>query len=144
MTRILFNPMNQFERIAKNIEQAVNDMDENVQRKICCLLKADIFESDKKYNVVLELPGISKEDVALSINDDNLLTIKGEKKTDPNEQKRTFYRYERAYGTFERKFVLPEDADKNNIKAKFENGILFIEIAQKEPEQPQEMNISIS
>lgn len=144
MTRIVFNPMNQFERIAKNIEQAVNDRDENVQRKICCLPKADIFESDKIYNVVLELPGISKEDVALSINDDNLLTITGDKKTGPNEQKRTFYRYERAYGTFERKFVLPEDADKNNIKAKFKNGLLSIEIAQKEPEQPKEINISIS
>lgn len=136
--------MNPFERIAKSIEDAVSSVEQNEKQPICCLPKVDIFESDKKYNVVLELPGISKEDVTLSINDDNLLTVKGDKKTDPNEQKRTFYRYERAYGTFERKFALPEDADRNNVKAKFDNGLLSIEIAQKEPEQPQEMNISIS
>ncbi len=136
--------MNQYESITKSIEEAVRDMEQNPNKKICCLPKVDIFEADKKYNIVLELPGVSKEDVTLAINEENTLTIKGEKKTDSAEPKRTFYRYERAYGTFERKFALPEDVDRNNVKAKFENGLLFIEIAQKEPQQPKEIDISIS
>jgi HSP20 family protein len=144
MTRIVLNPMNAYERIAKSIEEAVNSVENNQKYPMSCTPKADIFEFDKKYNIVLELPGTTKEEVALSINEENLLTIKGEKKAPDTEKKRTFYRYERAYGTFERKFSLPDDADRNSVKAKFDNGLLTIEIAQKEPEKPQEINISIS
>jgi len=144
MTRIIMNPMNPFERISKSIEDAVKSFEQNEKQSICCLPKADIFEADNKYNLLMELPGMSKEEVALSINDQNLLTIKGDKKSNENEKKRTFYRYERAYGTFERTFAFPENADRNSVKAKFENGLLSIQIAQKEPEKPQDIDISIS
>jgi HSP20 family protein len=144
MTRIVFNTMNPFERIAKSIEDAVGSVERNEKQAMCCLPKVDIYEADKKYNVILELPGLNKEDVTISINEENVLTVKGEKKSESDLDKRTFHRYERAFGTFERKFTLPENVDRDDIKAKFENGLLNIEIAQKEPEKPQEINISIS
>jgi len=144
MTRIVFNTMNPFERIAKSIEDAVGSVERNEKNPLCCLPKVDIYEADKKYNVVLELPGLNKEDVTISINEENVLIVKGEKKSESDLDQRTFHRYERAFGTFERKFTLPENVDRDDIKAKFDNGLLNIEIAQKEPEKPQEINISIS
>jgi HSP20 family protein len=111
--------------------------------------RVDITESEDSINLHAELPGLSKDNVKVTINDDNVLIIKGEKEDNSkNEEKdendkTVFLRMERSYGSFTRSFVLPENVDKDSIKGNFENGILKIELAKKEPVKPKELEITI-
>nr|WP_281357791.1 Hsp20/alpha crystallin family protein [Desulfobacter latus] len=92
--------------------------------------RLDLSATDKEYTVSLEIPGVSEKDVNLELADDTLI-IRGEKKQKKEEKKKNFYRLERSYGSFQRTLSLPEDADKDNIKADFKNGVLNITIPRK-------------
>lgn len=102
----------------------------------------DIFETDKGYEVEAEIPGIKREDIEVNIND-RILTIKGEKKNERNEEKKGSKILERVYGTFERSFTLPEDADTNNVSAKYENGILKLTIPKRPESKSKKVKIEI-
>lgn len=78
----------------------------------------DIMEDEKEYFIKAELPEIKKEDVKLSIHDD-VLTITGTRKYEKEESGKKFHRIERAYGSFMRSFMLPEDADGSKVAADF-------------------------
>ena len=71
----------------------------------------DITEDEKEYLIKAELPEVKKEDVKLAVHDD-VLTITGERKYEKEETNKKFHRIERAYGSFTRNFMLPEDADE--------------------------------
>lgn len=107
----------------------------------------DVHEETDRYWISAELPGIAKEDVKVKVNDENMLIISGEKhkifeEKDGEDDKRLI-RSERSYGSFTRSFILPENVDKDSIKAKYENGVLNLEILKKEPEKPSETEITI-
>lgn len=85
----------------------------------------DIADSEKELVVTAELPGMSDKDIEVVVSDD-LLTIKGEKKTEKEEKKKNYYMSERSYGKFERSFRLPDNVDPGKVSAGFENGILTI------------------
>ena len=87
----------------------------------------ELVEQDGEYILTVELPGVDKSDVDVSV-DDSTLTLKGEKKTEKEEKKgRTHYR-ERHYGAFERSFTLPRNVDPTKIKAEFENGLVRVHL----------------
>lgn len=87
----------------------------------------ELTEQDGEYLLTAEVPGIDKGDVDVSV-DDNMLTLRGEKKSETEETKgRTHYR-ERRYGSFERSFSLPRNVDPSKIKAEFENGIVKVHL----------------
>jgi HSP20 family protein len=92
----------------------------------------DIDESDKDYTVSVELPGLDAEDVDLAVTDD-MLTIKGEKKSEREEEEKGYHLTERSYGSFERSFRLPEAVDAGKIDATFDKGVLKI-VLPKRPE----------
>jgi HSP20 family protein len=92
--------------------------------------RVDICESDGTYLFKADLPGLSRQDVAVSLSGD-MLTIQGERKRESEEKKPHFHRVERSYGSFSRSFSLPEDADPATIHAHCENGELTIRIAKK-------------
>jgi len=89
--------------------------------------RVDIAEDDENVYVTAELPGVKKEDIKLSIQDD-VLTIKGEKKREDKEVKKNYYRAERCYGSFSRSFTLPVEVDSEKVDARFEDGVLHIEL----------------
>lgn len=93
--------------------------------------RLDLSATDKEYTVSLEIPGVSEKDVNLELVHDTLI-IRGEKKQKREEKKKNFYRLERSYGSFQRTLSLPEDADRDNIKADFKNGVLNITIPRME------------
>ncbi|AUM14071.1 Hsp20/alpha crystallin family protein [Ketobacter alkanivorans] len=102
----------------------------------------DICESKAGYEIHLELPGITPDQVKVEL-DDNILKISGEKVR--NEEEGVEYRYrERAVGEFSRAFTLPEDADRNGISARFEHGLLVIGVQKKEQTQPRRIDIQVS
>jgi len=82
-------------------------------------------EGDDAYFIDVDLPGVKKEDVEISV-DKNVLTIKGKRETRNEVKEDDYYRIESAYGTFSRSFTLPEKVDVENIEAKSEDGVLEI------------------
>lgn len=102
----------------------------------------DVSETDKELTVTAELPGVKEEDVSVSLND-NILTIKGEKKMEKEEKGKTFQRIERSYGQFSRSFTLPFKADASKVDATFEKGLLNIIIAKPKDAVSKANNIKI-
>ena len=110
--------------------------DENTMRPT-----TDISETDDSYEVRAELPGIPKDDIHISVKD-NVLSIKGEKRQENEDESKTYKRIERRYGTFERNFTLPPKVDTDNIKAKFNDGVLTLSIPKPEEVKPKEIPIA--
>ncbi len=100
----------------------------------------DVFEDKESVKIVAELPGVKPEDVKLSL-ENNLLTIRGEKKQEAEERSERVHRYERSYGTFERAFVLPSTVDGDKISADYQNGILTIVVPKVERARPREIPV---
>jgi HSP20 family protein len=87
----------------------------------------EVFERDNKLVVRVDLPGLSKEDVKVEMTDDGLL-IQGERKREREEKGEGWYRSERSYGQFHRLIPLPDGANADQAKAKFENGVLEVSV----------------
>jgi HSP20 family protein len=100
----------------------------------------DVFEDKDAVKIVAELPGVQPEDVKLSL-ENNLLTIRGEKKQEAEERSERVHRYERSYGTFERAFVLPSTVDGDKISAQYQNGVLTILVPKAERARPREIPV---
>jgi HSP20 family protein len=105
--------------------------------------RVDISNDDKQLVINAELPGITKEDVKITISDDSILTLRGEKKREEKHEDKDYMRVERSYGSFTRSFALPDGIDKNSVKANFSDGILKITLERVAPEEPKELEVSI-
>jgi len=104
--------------------------------------RVDISEDSKYVYVYAELAGLSKDQIKVLVDEDNLLVIKGEKKAARPENV-TLHKSEVCFGTFERKFILPDNLDKESIKAKYDNGLLELTIEKIEPPKPKEIEVSL-
>jgi len=90
----------------------------------------DISENRKGYTLRVEIPGVEKEDVKLTLEDDTLL-ISGEKRQEKEDNDGGYHCVERSYGAFQRVISLPADADQDKLEAKFRNGVLTITLPRK-------------
>ena len=102
----------------------------------------DITEDEKEYLIKAELPGLKKEDVRLTVEND-VLTFSGERKFDKEEKGNKYHRIERAYGSFVRSFSLSEDADGRNVTADFKDGVLQVHLAKSVKAKPKAVEIQI-
>lgn len=102
----------------------------------------DIAEHDNEYIVKMELPGVSKDDVKISL-ESNTLTIKGEKKQEKEEKSKNFHRVERSYGSFQRSFTLPTSVKSDKIDAIFNDGVLSITVPKVEEAKPKEIEVKV-
>jgi len=102
----------------------------------------DIVENEKEITLTAELPGMKEDDVEVVLRDD-ILTVKGEKKSERKEEKENYYLSERHYGSFERSFRLPETADADKIKADFSDGVLTVTVPKKAEATKPEKKIRI-
>ncbi len=100
----------------------------------------DVYEDRDAVKIVAELPGVKPEDVKLSL-ENNLLTIRGEKKPEAEERSERVHRYERSYGSFERAFALPSTVDGEKISADYRNGILTVVVPKAERARPREIPV---
>lgn len=97
----------------------------------------DILEQEDAYVLEAELPGLKKEDVKISVQD-NILTLRGEKKDERKESRNGYLRMETGYGSFTRSFTLPSTINTSKIEAEFKDGVLKI-LAPKAEEAKQKM-----
>ncbi|MCL6414036.1 Hsp20/alpha crystallin family protein [Aestuariirhabdus sp. Z084] len=102
----------------------------------------DINETPEVYNITVEVAGVDKDDLKIEL-DGNLLTIKGEKKQEKNEEKDNYHCIERSYGSFQRVLTLPSDADPKRLNANVDKGVLTLSIAKLAEEDEQRRNIEI-
>ena len=110
------------------------------------VMKTDIKENETGYDLAVELPGLKKEDMKIELKD-GYMTISAESKREDNEKddKGNFIRCERYYGKSSRSFYVGEAVTQEDIKAKYEDGILKISVPKKElkPEIPEAKYITI-
>lgn len=106
--------------------------------------RVDITDDATSIVIHAELPGIPKENVKITINEQNVLSIRGEKQREEKSEDKNYVRVERSYGSFARSFVLPDNLETENVQANFNNGVLTITIPKREPAKPKEQEISIN
>ena len=97
--------------------------------------RADVSENEALYRVHLDLPGMTKENINISFQDE-ILTVQGERVEHEKVEGTQYYRSERMYGKFSRTFRLPKPVQADQIKATFENGVLSIEVPKAEAVKP--------
>ena len=102
----------------------------------------DIYEAADKFMLRAELPGVDKEGVSVSI-DENVLTLKGEKSFVDAKEGEQWKRVETQYGEFKRSFTLPEDIDADNVSAAYKDGVLELSIPKIEPVKPKTVAVKI-
>ena len=111
-------------------------------RKLDWSPSADISETDKEYVIRAELPAVKKEDVQVTY-DDGVITIKGERKQQKDEKTEKFHRVESFYGSFERSFLLPENANAETIRCESKDGILTVHIPKTETVKQKPKQIAV-
>jgi HSP20 family protein len=104
--------------------------------------KVDISEDDKAVYVDADMPGMKKEDVKVTMEDD-VLCINAERSQQEEEKKKNYHRVERSWGCLSRSFTVGDNVDTEHIDAKYDNGVLHIVIPKKEPEVKKSKEISI-
>ena len=100
----------------------------------------DVFEEDKAFLVKAELPGLKPEDVHVTVEND-VLTIKGERKLENEEKREGYHRIERSYGSFTRSFSLPKTLDSEHLEAEMKDGVLSVRLPKRTAPEPKKIEI---
>lgn len=148
MSIVRFDPFRNFGNMSRVFGDFFGDLEKGVNVEYGGFApRVDISEDEKNVFLHIELPGIRKEDVKVTINEEKILSIKGEKKqedkVEDNSGDRSYIRVERSFGSFTRTFVLPDTVKADSIVAKFENGVLNLTLEKVEPKKPKEIEISL-
>ncbi|PLV59111.1 Hsp20/alpha crystallin family protein [Thermotoga sp. KOL6] len=102
----------------------------------------DVYETDDEVVVEVEIPGIDRKDVKITV-EENILKISGEKKVEREQKGKNYYFVERSAGKFERAIRLPDYVDVEKIKAEYKNGVLTIRIPKKEERKKRVIEVEV-
>lgn len=102
----------------------------------------DVKETEDAFTVEAELPGMNKEDVKVTV-DAGVLTLQGERKHEEETKDKKHHRIERFYGSFLRRFTLPDNVDESSVKASFKDGLLTLTLQKSEPKEPKAIEVDI-
>lgn len=113
-----------------------------LNRAVDFVPRMDVSETEKEYTLTAELAGIDEKDVDITLQD-NVLTIRGEKKVERDEKNERCSLMERSYGTFSRSVALPVEVEEDRIEASFKNGVLTVRLPKTEIQEPKAKKIEI-
>ena len=105
--------------------------------------QVDILEDDHEYLVKADLPEMKKEEVKVTM-ENGVLSIAGERKVEKEEKTKKYHRIERSFGSFERTFTVPEDADAKKIAAEFRDGVLKVHLPKVPAAKPKPIEVKVS
>ena len=105
--------------------------------------RSDVVETKNAIEVSIELPGMDMQDIEVNVSDD-MLTIKGEKKVESQEEKKGYHLSERRYGSFQRVIGLPDGVDRDAATATFKNGVLSVTLPKRPEAKAQVRKIDIA
>jgi HSP20 family protein len=148
MTLVKFEPTTELAKFNRRIKKFFEDFDapmidwgfkwdSNVFTP-----RVDVTEDNDNLYVEADLPGISKNDVKVSVTGD-VLTISGERKTEQRDENKNYYRIERSSGSFSRSFTLPAEIDSEKISAEFKDGVLKVTMPKTEEAKVVEKRIEV-
>lgn len=103
----------------------------------------DAFEDKDKYVVSLELPGLKKEDINVTVHD-GVLTVSGERKSEKDVKEGTVHRTERYYGKFSRSVSLPTAVKADKVGAAYKDGVLTVEVPKADEAKPKSIEVKVS
>ena len=143
MTLIKFEPLRELETLHDRIQRYFDDFP-NFGFNVSDSFSPKIDVSEDKNNIIVtaEIPGVKKDNIKITLQD-NILTVEGEKKKEKEEKDKNFYRSERSYGSFKRSFTLPVEVDSEKVEAKFEDGMLHITLKKLEQKVKTEKVIEL-
>ena len=143
-TQILVNPFNDVMKLQEKVGNIFENVMQNANKEFSDFTlwrpTGDVHEFDNYFEVELELPGVKKEDINLNF-EDKTLVVNGEKKSSTSEILPNSSRKERYYGKFSRKIIFNVSINADNIDAKFENGILLINLPKSDEVKPRNIEI---
>jgi HSP20 family protein len=103
----------------------------------------DIYETENELALKADLPGLQDKDIDVRV-ENNMLTIRGERKFENDGNQDNYLRVERTYGPFTRSFSLPNMVSSESVRAEYDNGVLTLHIAKPEESKPKQIKISVS
>lgn len=137
-----YEPWGLLTQLQKELEQMRGDVAREGSSATAEWVPAvDIKEGPDKFVLQADLPGVKPEEIDISM-ENGVLTIKGEKKTEAKTEKEGYKRVERTYGSFYRRFSLPDTANPDAISAVCKQGVLEIVIPKRESVQPKKINVT--
>jgi len=132
MSLVRYEPWSLFDQLRREMDTSLATSD--------WVPAVDIKENDDHFTIVADIPGVAPEDIEVQM-ENGVLTIKGERETEKTEEKDDFKRIERSFGSFYRRFSLPESANPETIEAKSNNGVLEITIGKQEKSEPRKISV---
>jgi HSP20 family protein len=102
----------------------------------------DIYENNDFVVVKAELPGVEKDRISVEVKE-GILTLRGERGFDNELKKESYHRIERSYGSFQRSFSLPVSVDQEIVTARFQNGVLEVQLPKKDQVKPKQIEVDV-
>lgn len=136
---------NDWRRLQGEVEQALEQLTGTAFRHFACspFPPLNMWEEDEQFHVEAELPGLSLEELEIYVDVDNQLTLKGQRKS-PDFENGKWHRQERKFGEFTRTLQLPQEADPDQVTAKYQLGVLHITLPKKAEVKPRRVEIKTS
>ena len=137
------DPWSLFAEMQNQLDRALAQQSQNADADSVAHWRpaVDIEETEDSFVLKADIPGVSPEDIELTM-DKGVLAIKGERKSESTEEKNGYTRTERRFGRFERRFSLPDTADAENIEARGKDGVLAIVIPKKPVAQARKIEVT--
>jgi HSP20 family protein len=101
-----------------------------------------VYEDEHKIVLKLEVPGLKESDLDIQL-ENNVLTVKGERKFEKDEKEENFHRIERRYGSFYRSFAIPNTVNPDSVKASYEAGVLKVELDKRAEAKPKQIKVEV-
>ena len=137
------NMLNIFDDVEQMMHQAFGHSLENGSSRLSYSPLMNVSETESDYLVMMDLPGVEKKDVEVNLSD-GFLSVSGERKTSEKGDENSRIWHETTLGAFSRSFELTSDIVEENVKAKFNNGVLNITIPKVEEVKPSVKKITVS
>ena len=102
----------------------------------------DIYEDEHKIVLKLEVPGMKESDLDIQL-ENQVLTVKGERKFEKEEKEENFHRIERRYGSFYRSFTIPNTVNPESVKASYDAGVLRVELEKRAEAKPKQIKVQV-
>ncbi|MCW9079560.1 MAG: Hsp20/alpha crystallin family protein [Gammaproteobacteria bacterium] len=142
MTLMKYEPWNLLDQMRREMDRAVDTRTAEGSSVATSdwVPAVDIKEEKDSFVIVADIPGVDPKDIEVHM-ENGMLTIKGEKESEKKEEREGYKRVERSFGSFYRRFSLPDTADAEKISAKSNNGVLEVRIAKQEQVQPRKISV---
>lgn len=138
----VYRPLSLFNQWEKEMERWLKSNDEETSIATSRWTPAvDIKEEETRFLIHADIPGVDPKDIDITV-EQGMLTLRGERNEESEEERKNYKRTERIHGSFYRRFSLPDSADMDNISATGKNGVLEVVIPKQEVAQPRRISVT--